>query len=195
MQQPKPKYDYERPPSLNEVERKLTIDRLNMENQLLFNRLKKVPPVIDKDKFKEDFDRHIEVGSHMRRKPMRSPGKKVKHPSSSSLFENSLSENFNNMSTTFDSSTYMSQQQSILLQSGGNMARNSPIRSMSEFRQQVISKNRMSQDKLSTNKINSSTMNGSGSYISLTAPPDNMYAQDANRASITLPPQGRSYTH
>ena len=68
LSEPQQKIRYVKPPSLNETERKLKTDLINLDNRLLVDRLKKVPPVIDINKMKEDFKRHEELGKHMRRK-------------------------------------------------------------------------------------------------------------------------------
>ena len=83
-----------KPPSLNETERKLKTDLINLDNRLLAERLKKVPPVIDMNKMKYDFERHLLLGSHMRRKfpgqlkPKKSPSKSERM-SSNNLEESS----------------------------------------------------------------------------------------------------------
>jgi hypothetical protein len=59
---------YVRGASLNEVERKMEVDRLNFENALLMHRIKTVPPVISVASFEKDFARHLHAESVLRRK-------------------------------------------------------------------------------------------------------------------------------
>ena len=57
---------YQRGASLNEVERKMEVDRLNFENSLLQSRIRNVAPVISRDKFEKDFKRHLHAESVLR---------------------------------------------------------------------------------------------------------------------------------
>ncbi len=125
MSDKRPQPHYVRPSSLNEVERKRNVDRLNFENQLMANRLKKVPPVISKDALEEDFERHLKAEANLRRRQMKPMGL----PRDMNRVENS--------SSLFDSSTYAAQQSNYSL--GQDMSSSSPIRSMTDFRKHVIS--------------------------------------------------------
>jgi hypothetical protein len=80
LSEPKPTFYYVKPPSLNETERKLKTDLINLDNRIMADRLKKVPPVIDVGEMKTDFERHLLVRSHMMKK---FPGQKKKSPSKS----------------------------------------------------------------------------------------------------------------
>jgi len=67
MVQKRDQNGYERHPSLNETGRKLEVDRVNFENNLLLHRLKIVGPVIDRKKMAVEYKRHLKIGANMRR--------------------------------------------------------------------------------------------------------------------------------
>lgn len=115
------------PPSLNEVERKKEVDRMNFENNLMLSRLNKITPTLSKAQLEEDFQKHLKAEANLRRRQM----KPLALPRD--MFR--ASEN----SAIFDASTYSSQRNSFgasdkVLQEEFD----SPIQSMKEFRQQVI---------------------------------------------------------
>lgn len=134
LSEPQQKMRYVKPPSLNETERKLKTDLINLDNKLLVDRLKKVPPVIDVVKMKEDFKRHQELAKHMRRKI---PGQDISpdHKSKSknkSTYEGSLDGGVSQLGMS--SASYYGEQGPMLTPSGLG------IESISEFRRQIINK-------------------------------------------------------
>jgi hypothetical protein len=139
MMAPKMKFRYVDPPSLNENERKMKVDLVNLDNRLLHERLTKVKPVIDRKAFEESFQRHLTVKHHMRKKFIsKSKGKgkdKGKGGSGSQV----------NVDSMFDSKSYGANQSGTIKDLGGDSlsmgsALGSPIKSMAEFRKHVISK-------------------------------------------------------
>jgi len=143
MMAPKMKFDYKKPPSLNENERKMKVDLVNLDNRLLHERLTKVKPVIDRKAFAESFKRHKEVGSHMRRKFMGGGGNKKK--SGSKVSQKGLHGVSMDVNSMFDASSYEVNQSGTIKGLGGDSlsmgsALGSPIKSMAEFRKHVISK-------------------------------------------------------
>jgi len=115
---------HERHPSLREAGRKLEVDRVNFENNLLLHRLKVVVPVLNRSKMEQDYARHLQVGANMRRKQM--PSLTLKDHGKSKT-----------EGRTFDASSYTSQFASL---DGSNA---SPIKSMAEFRKHVITAKRL----------------------------------------------------
>lgn len=108
--------------SLNEVERRLEVDRINNENKHMTDRLNKISPILDHRRMEDDYKFHAKVSSQLRRRQMHiisaSPElSKIKSP-------------------TFDSSTYMAQNVSSTMLDGMDMA--APIQSISDFRKHVI---------------------------------------------------------
>jgi len=98
---------YIRPPSLNEVERKREVDRLNFENSLMSTRLTRVGPVIDNSILEEDFQRHIKAEENLRRrqmKPLSLP--KDLHPNSPLRNRSSPEGSMYNNSGLFNASLY-----------------------------------------------------------------------------------------
>lgn len=148
MSEKRPQPKYVVPVSLNELERRLAVDKVNFENNLMLHRIKNTPPVISKAKFEEDFKKHVEAERVLRRRQMipASPPKQKPNSSSASLFDNASysaqHENISGASSTAD----------LGLSS-------SPIKSMSEFRKHVISSKRLKQ---------------SGSNLSLTSEEKNI---------------------
>lgn len=134
---------YEKPPSLNEVERKRAVDRLNFENQLMAQRLKKISPVIDNNKLEKDFKRHIKAEANLRRRQMKplSLPKDLHQHSPLRRTLDSPSQMSGTGSGLFDSELYTSQHgQHLQL----DQSIDAPIRSIADFRKQVISSKRMS---------------------------------------------------
>jgi len=127
---------YERHPSLGETGRKLEVDRVNMENNLLLNRLKTVGSVINRKEMERGWARHLKIGANMRRKQLpahdhQAKGKKGRGSSQT-------------VGSTFDTASYLSQLEGSVAEGsleGDGSA--SPIRSMSEFRKHVISSKKM----------------------------------------------------
>ena len=128
MNDKRPQPAYVRPASLNEVERKRNVDRLNFENKLMVERLKRVPPVISKTALEEDFDRHLKAEANLRRRQMKPMGLPK------DLMPHSAADHTS--SSLFDSSTYRSQQSNFQPMADGST---SPIKNMSDFRKHVIS--------------------------------------------------------
>jgi len=127
-QQPK----YVRLKSLNEVERKLNVDKLNFENSLMLHRLKTVPSVISVAELEEDFQKHLHAESHLRKRQM----KPMSLPKDL--------QRVNDKSSLFDSSTYASQHENYSQLTFENSATlsDSPIQSMADFRKHVLNSKR-----------------------------------------------------
>lgn len=140
---------HNRPPSLNEVERKKGVDRINLENRLMSERLNRISPVISNSSFEEDFKRHIKAESHLRRRQMKPLALPADLHPNSSLRRNKSNNSFDGFGDTnglFDASTYSIQKGNYIkgsnldnLSATNSMSLNSPIKSVSEFRKQVIS--------------------------------------------------------
>ncbi len=125
---------YENTNSLNEVERRLEVDRLNMENRLLSERLSTVPATIPIKKMEHDFQKHLQVMEKMRRRQMKPLA---------------CAAGLSNHKPTFDSETYIGQNLtagSTLQSTGLDIA--SPIQNMSDFRKHVMSTKKLNQDSL-----------------------------------------------
>ncbi len=141
---------YVRPLSLNEVERKREVDRLNFENQLMASRLNKVASVINNSHFEKDFKRHLKAESNLRRKQMKPLAvPKDLHPNSPLRNKTSSEQNdFQcDSSSLFDIGLYTSQRGQHLqgknidnLGFGGydQQDKDSSIRSVTDFRKQII---------------------------------------------------------
>jgi hypothetical protein len=123
MNDKRPQPNYVRPNSLNELERKRNVDKLNFENKMMSDRLRKVPPVISKSSLEEDFEKHLKAEANLRRRQMKPMGlpKDLHHASS----------------VLFDATTYSAQQMNYSPEN--EYGSNSPIKSMTEFRKHVIS--------------------------------------------------------
>ena len=123
---------YENINSLNEVERRLEVDRLNIENKLLGERLESVPPTLSIGKMQQDFKKHLDVMSKMRRRQMKPLA---------------CAAGLSNHKPTFDSEAYIGQNISMgsqIQSTGLDIA--SPIQSMSDFRKHVMSTKKLNQD-------------------------------------------------
>lgn len=122
-------------PSLNEIERRLIVDRINQENGLLLSSLKNMTPLVPtRSQTEQDFSRHLLAQSHLRRKQFQ--------PLSSSISRTG------NSGDTFNADSYFSQQSNLLpkmpshfslkLCSGSILGENddlkSPIKNLTEFR-------------------------------------------------------------
>ena len=118
------------PPSLNELERKKEVDRMNFENNLMLQRLNRIGPTLSKAQLEKDFQKHLEAEANLRRRQMKPLA----------LPKDMMMPRVKDRSSTFDSSTYTSQRESFGGAESGVLQNefNSPIQSMSEFRQQVI---------------------------------------------------------
>jgi hypothetical protein len=153
---------YVKPSSLNEMERKRQVDRLNFENKLMVQRLSKVRSVISNHELEESFKKHIKAEANLRRrqmKPLAIP--KDLHPNSP--LRNKFGEGGGSFDGTsslsaglFDSSLYTTQRGHHLngnSLSSSNLltADHSPIRNVTDFRKQVIATK-----KLQNNQFNSS---------------------------------------
>jgi hypothetical protein len=117
------------PPSLNEVERKKEVDRVNFENNLMLQRLNRIAPTLSKSQLEEDFQKHLKAEANLRKrqmKPLALPKDMYRVKERSAIF---------------DASTYVSQHDSGFGGGGSGLLQQdsiSPIQSMSEFRKQVI---------------------------------------------------------
>jgi hypothetical protein len=127
---------YERHPSLGETGRKLEVDRVNMENNLLLHRLKTVGGVINRTEMERAWSRHLKIGANMRRKQL---------PAHDHNPHNSKSGVSKTVGSTFDSASYLSQLEGSVAEGSMEMGgeQTSPIRTMSEFRKHVISSKKM----------------------------------------------------
>jgi hypothetical protein len=172
MMAPKTEYRYVQPPSLNENERKMRVDLMNMDNRLLHERLTRVKSVIDRKELAESFRRHQEVRGHMGRKFMGGGNKKK---GGSKIKDKGLHGKSMDVNSMFDSSQYTAGQATkISGVSGGESmgsALGSPIKSMAEFRKHVISKKQAESrgnfeggDPYASNTLK--PMNGASSTIS-----------------------------
>jgi hypothetical protein len=133
--------DYSRPASLNEVERKREVDRMNFENNLMLERLNQIAPTLSNEKLEGDFKKHLHAEANLRKrqmKPLALP-KDMMHRTS-----------VKDQTSLFDASTYASQRSSF---GGGDIMGGSsllesetdpPIKSMKEFRQHVIASKKLS---------------------------------------------------
>jgi hypothetical protein len=141
MMAPKMKFDYKPPPSLNESERKMKVDLVNLDNRLLHERLTKVRPVIDRKAFDESFQRHLTVKSNMRKKMLAASPTKSQKGKKKGLHGANM-----DIGSMFDSTSYAQNQGSTISGLGGDSQTmgsalgGSPIKSMAEFRKHVISK-------------------------------------------------------
>jgi len=148
--------------SLNEKARRHQVDKLNFENSLLVDRLKTVPSVLNVSKLEEDFQRHVKIGSQLRRRQMQ-PSPITQTPHSPPVKPRP------NDGSTFDADLYMAQhmgsvslgkgnqvKQNNLVTSGENILlgpydesniteSGAPISTMQDFRREVISKKVLSQ--------------------------------------------------
>ena len=141
------------PASLNEVERKKEVDRMNFENNLMLQRLNKIGPTLSKAQLEADFRKHLHAEANLRRRQMK--------PLSLPKDMYRVKEH----STTFDASTYASQHDSFCAGSGILQQEfDSPIQSMSEFRQQVIATKKAAglQQQQRPGGPNTGTLNSSG---------------------------------
>lgn len=153
-ERPQPKY--ERHPSLLETGRKLEVDRVNMENNLLLHRLKTVSGVISRKDTEVAWARHLKIGANMRRKQL--PAHDY-NPSKSSTSKRKSKT----VGSTFDSASYLSQLEGSLAEGSlGEGSSSSPIRSMSEFRKHVISSKKMAALNNNNDNNNSGTAGGAG---------------------------------
>lgn len=130
MAENRPQAKYVKPASLNDVERKMEVDRLNFENGLLLNRIKTVPPVISLEQMDKDFKRHLHAESVLRRKM----------PTPNALPKGWTHKVGNENEQMFDKGTYTDQKGGY----GSNdkyedSISSSPIKSMTDFRKHVIS--------------------------------------------------------
>jgi len=147
---------YERHPSLAETGRKLEVDRVNMENNLLLHRLKTVSPVLDRSEMQRSWARHLKIGANMRRKQL---------PSHDHM-ENKKSKASRTVGSMFDSASYMSQLEGSVAENsaeGGLSA--SPIRTMAEFRKHVISSKKLAAKGGDPEPGGSMLMSGAGSKV------------------------------
>ena len=146
--------------SLNESARRHKVDKLNMENKMLVDRLKSVPAVLNANKLESDFQRHVKIGSQLRRRQMQlmtttpaSPPPRSR-PSDGSTFDADLymAQHTGSMSMMRGNSQ---KQRANLTNSGENVlmapydessiGTGAPIATMQDFRREVISKKVLSQ--------------------------------------------------
>lgn len=130
---------YSRPASLNELERKRQIDRVNFENKLMIERLSHTRGVINNEDLKESFKKHQKAEQNLRRrqmKPLSLP--KDFNPNSSFQRESKLNPS-QSISTGFDASSYITQRYDSSSQDNVKIIEPSPIRTVADFRKQVIS--------------------------------------------------------
>lgn len=136
------------PPSLNEVERKKEVDRINFENNLMLQRLNRIAPTLSKSQLEDDFQKHLKAEANLRKrqmKPLALPKDMHRVPLRSS---------------TFDTSTYGSQHDSFGSSSILQQDFDVPIQSMRDFRQQVIATKKAAH--LQSNGGSGTLLSGSG---------------------------------
>ncbi len=181
---------HSRPASLNEVERKREIDRVNFENKLMVERLSRINPVINNKALQESFQKHQKAESNLRRrqmKPLTFP--KDLHPNSplrNRLNRSGENSDFN-LSTNlsmglFDSSLYSTQRNQFTGSSNLANLESSPIRSVTDFRKQVISTKKLQSDSKGT-RGNESTFNQSLVY----SPASSIHVGESKMSLDTLP--------
>jgi hypothetical protein len=141
MNDKRPQPHYVVPSSLNEVERKKEVDRVNFENKLMMDRLNKMSPTLSNDKLESDFKRHLHAESNLRRKqmkPLSLPKDMYRAQENSSLFDSATYASQHDLSShgasKGDSISVLDDFDSV----------SSPIKSMKEFRQHVISAKKIS---------------------------------------------------
>lgn len=118
-----------RPASLNETERKLEVDRINLENGMMAQRLQTMEPIIKVKALERDFRKHLKIGSQLRRRQLKPLNLSHEAPET--------------QSKTFDNDSYAlkhAASNGIILQ---GIAEDGPVRSIAEFRRHVISTKRM----------------------------------------------------
>lgn len=145
--------DYFRPSSLNEVERKREVDRLNFENQLIAHRLATAKGVIDNSSLEKDFKRHLHAEHNLRRKQMKPLAlPKDLHPKSTLLKKDGGMDGSGSIgSGLFDASLYTTQKGHYLQGSSleqlstmdSTIGSGSPIKNVTDFRKQVIATKKM----------------------------------------------------
>lgn len=137
---------HEAPASLNEIERKKEVDRMNFENNLMLSRLNKITPTLSNTKLKEDFQKHLHAEANLRKRQM----KPLSLPKDMYRVKD--------RSAIFDASTYASQHNSFGM-SGSVLQEefDQPIQSMKEFREQVIA----TKKKSALSQSGSSVLGGS----------------------------------
>mmetsp|Transcript_18737 Transcript_18737/g.41708 ORF Transcript_18737/g.41708 Transcript_18737/m.41708 type:complete len:260 (-) Transcript_18737:2746-3525(-) len=126
------------PVSLNEVQRKREVDRVNFENNLMLDRLNRIAPTFSKAQLEDDFKKHLKAEANLRKRQMKPL----------SLPKDMTGTKVKDKSSLFDASTYASQHESFGGGSRGGTSVletefDSPIKSMKEFRQHVIATKKM----------------------------------------------------
>jgi hypothetical protein len=178
---------HEHASSLNEPVRKRVIDHINQENHLMMKRLTTVPSVINNKKLAHDFDKHIHAGHNLRRRQMPLTAlPKDLHPTSP--LRNRSADN----EQLFDVSMYSSQRQQFM--QGSNLdtltAEPSGIKTVTDFRREVISSKKLRQNNNNNNnnsKSNTSTMSPSPSGFGLTG--QHVISQHDFSAASSLSPK------
>lgn len=138
---------YIRPASLNEIERKREVDRLNFENRLMVERLSKAHPVISNRSMEEAYQKHVKAESNLRRrqmKPLALP--KDLHPNSPLRGRLDGDGGFGSSSSLtrglFDSTLYTTQRSQQMTGSLASLE-SSPIKNVTDFRKQVIASKKL----------------------------------------------------
>ena len=148
--------------SMNERERRKFVQKLNIDNKAMLERLEHATPVLNAKALEDDFEKHKKLTEYLRRKRL-----KPITSTSKSFLDNSHN-NSETGSSTFDVDSYMSQRGFSALSDGNNVLGDydSPIKNMADFRKQVIT------SKRAPNAPSSSSSNGartSGKASSSTA--------------------------
>lgn len=127
--------------SLNEVERKIQVERLNSENALMMQRLKTTPSVINVAQLEKDFQKHLHAESVLRRRQMKPLAMPKLHK-------------VHDKTNTFDAASYMSQfDANTIATNEESINNNNSIKSMADFRKHVITTKKL-QNSDSTLNLN-----------------------------------------
>jgi len=152
------------PLSLNEVERKREVDRVNFENNLMLDRLNRIAPTFSVTDLEDEFKKHLKAEANLRRRQM----KPLALPKDMTM--NRVKDG----SSTFDASTYASQHENFGKSAGGSsilqddeFSGGSPIKSMKEFRQHVIGTKKLGASAGMNTSSSSTAMSAAGTSASL----------------------------
>lgn len=167
---------YKKSQSLNEPYRRRQVDKINLENKRLAERLQKTQSLISNKKFENDYKKHVAAESNLRRRQMK-PLAIPKDLYSGSPIRGSSSGLASSSSNMNISSEYITQRTQYLRDSssletlgfhttngaeGFSNSDGSPvIQSVQDFRKHVLSKKKMnkSDNSLQFNSLNSSSYN------------------------------------
>lgn len=130
--------------SINEAQRKNAVEKLNFENRLLFSRLQNIAPMIKREEFQKDYDKHKSF--HSRRKKFTPFGiNNIAFSPLSKSQKNVTQDNQSDDDADLESDSFLSQYRSMNNMNTQNIQQSSsPLthqvpQTISEFRRQVIS--------------------------------------------------------